>query len=71
MKPALKPALRNVDDALARLESAIEKRLQNMRVDKAAPRLDLGVRNERDVNNKIAAKLDSTISRLEMLLSEE
>lgn len=39
--------------------------------DDAIPQLDLSVRNERDVNRKVATRLDQTISRLEMLLSQE
>lgn len=71
MKSALKPALENLDQALGRLETAIEKRFQVTKKNKEEPQLDLSVRNERDVNRKIAAKLDQTINRLEMLLTEE
>lgn len=76
MKSALKPALDNLDKALDQLESVLEKKLkqraQPIQVkEPALPQLDLSVRNERDVNRKIAAKLDQTINRLEMLLSEE
>ncbi len=71
MKSALKPALENLDKALEHLESAVEKRFQVMKKQKVEPQLDLSVRNEREVNRKIAAKLDQTINRLEMLLTEE
>lgn len=71
MKSALKPALENLDKALGQLETAIEKRLQVVHKNKEEPQLDLSARNERDVNRKIAAKLDQTINRLEMLLTEE
>lgn len=71
MKSALKPALENLDQALGRLETAVEKRFQVIKKNKEEPQLDLSSRNERDVNRKIAAKLDQTINRLEMLLSEE
>ncbi len=70
MKSVLKPALENLDKALGRLESAVEKSLSHTKRVKQEPQLELQ-RNERDVNRKIAAKLDQTINRLEMLLSEE
>ncbi len=71
MKSALKPALENLDKALARLETAVDKRLQSEQRQKAEPQLDLSARNEREVNRKIAARLDQTINRLETLLTEE
>lgn len=71
MKSALKPALENLDKALARLETAVEKRFTVIKKEKEEPQLDLSARNEREVNRKIASKLDQTINRLEMLLSEE
>ncbi len=71
MKSALKPALENLDKALAKLESAVEKRFITVKKTKEEPQLDLSARNEREVNKKIAAKLDQTINRLEMLLTEE
>ena len=70
MKSVLKPALENLDKALGRLESAVERSLTQTKKTKVEPQLELQ-RNERDVNRKIAAKLDQTINRLEMLLSEE
>ncbi|MEZ0261929.1 MAG: hypothetical protein ACAH80_13040 [Alphaproteobacteria bacterium] len=70
MKAAIKPALENLDKALMRLENAVDKRLVQTKKSKEEPQLSLD-RNEREVNKKIAAKLDSTINRLEMLLSEE
>jgi hypothetical protein len=71
MKSVLKPALENVDNALSRLESAVEKSFLKVKKEKVEPQLDLTARNERDVNRKVAAKLDQTINRLEMLLSED
>jgi hypothetical protein len=71
MKPALKPALENLDRALARLETAVDKCLQSEGRRKVEPQLDLSARNEREVNRKIATRLDQTINRLETLLSEE
>ena len=71
MKSPLKPALESLDKALGQLETAIESRLQGTKKHKEEPMLDLTARNERDVNRKIAAKLDQTINRLEMLLTEE
>lgn len=71
MKSSLKPALENLDKALGHLETAIEKRFQVVKKHKEEPQLDLSARNEREVNRKIAAKLDQTINRLEMLLTEE
>ena len=66
MKSSLKPAIENLDQALERLEQAVERRLQ---VVPQSP--EPSVRNNQDVSRKIAAKLDQTINRLEMLLSEE
>ena len=71
MKSTLKPALENLDKALGQLETAIEKRFTVVKKHKEEPQLDLTARNEREVNRKIAAKLDQTINRLEMLLTEE
>lgn len=71
MKSSLKPAVESLDKALGRLEIAVEKRLQLVKKQKEEPQLDLNARNERDVSRKIAAKLDQTINRLEMLLSQE
>lgn len=71
MKTTLKPALENLDKALTRLEGAVDRRLQGERRVKEEPQLDLTARNEREVNRKIAAKLDHTINRLETLLSDE
>lgn len=71
MKSSLKSDLENLDKALANLEAAIEKRFVNTKKQKEEPQLDLSVRNEREVNRKIAAKLDQTINRLELLLAED
>ncbi len=71
MKSALKPALEGLDKALARLETSVEKRLQQQKKEMVEPQLDLNARNERDINRKVAARLDQTINRLEMLLTEE
>jgi hypothetical protein len=72
MKAAQKPALEaieNVNDALGRLEAVLEKRLKAPKA-RTEPQLALA-RNENEVSKKIAARLDQTISRLEMILSEE
>lgn len=71
MKSSLKPALENLDRALGQLENVIERKFVHAAKTKAEPQLDLNARNEREVNRKIAARLDNTINRLEMLLSEE
>lgn len=70
MKSALKPALENLDKALSRLEASIDRKLKALEVAAEEPEFDLDVRNERDVNRKIAARLDQTINRLEVLLSD-
>lgn len=70
MKAVLKPALENLDKALARLETAVDKRFVQLKKSHEEPQFSLD-KNEREVNKKIAAKLDQTINRLEMLLSEE
>lgn len=71
MKTALKPALENLEKALLRLDIAIDKTIAATQKRHEEPTLDLSVRNERDVNRKIAAKLDQTINRLETLLAQE
>lgn len=71
MKTALKPALENLDKALGRLETAVDKRMQSAAKKSVEPELDLSSRNEREVNRKIAARLDQTINRLETILTEE
>ena len=70
MKSALKPALENLDKALSRLEASIDRKLQMLSTEAEEPELDLDARSERDVNRKIAARLDQTINRLEVLLSD-
>jgi hypothetical protein len=71
MKSALKPALEDLDKALGRLETALDKRLKANGRAKMEPQLDLSARNEREVNRKIASRLDQTINRLESILTEE
>lgn len=71
MRSSLKPALENLDQALGQLENVIEKRLKLVKKVQEEPQLDLSARNERDVNRKVAARLDQTINRLEMLLQED
>ncbi len=71
MKSALKPALEDLDKALGRLETALDKRLKSNGRAKVEPQLDLSARNEREVNRKIASRLDQTINRLESILTEE
>lgn len=71
MKSALKPALEGLDKALGRLETSVDKRFLRQKKEEGEPQLDLNARNERDINRKIAARLDQTINRLEMLLTEE
>ena len=71
MKTALKPALENLDKALGRLEQVVDQRMKSEQKSKGEPQLDLSVRNERDVNRKIAMRLDQTINRLETLLTQD
>lgn len=71
MKSALKPIIENLDHALGQLEHAVEHQFSQIKKQRQTPQLDLNSRDEREVNKKIAAKLDQTINRLEMLLSEE
>ncbi len=71
MKSVLKPALDNLDKALDSLEAAVDKQFSRTKKVKTEPQLDLSARNERDVNRKVAARLDQTINRLESILSEE
>ena len=78
MKSALKPSLENLDKAVARLEQTLDKKMQIIHKQtqiieqlQQQPQLELSARSERDVNRKIAAKLDQTIERLETLLNDE
>ena len=71
MKSALKPALESLDKAVTRLEQTLDKKTYLVERVKQEPQLDLSARNEREINRKIAAKLDHTINRLEVLLTEE
>jgi BMFP domain-containing protein YqiC len=71
MDAALNPALEKLDKALGHLEKTIDKQIQTVAKQKVAPQLDLSVRDEREVNRKIATRLDQTIERLEILLSED
>ena len=70
MQSAIPSALENLDKALDRLDSTISKTVTKMKKSQTEPELALP-RNEREVNRRIAAKLDQTIDRLETLLSEE
>jgi len=67
MSVAIKPALENLDEALDRLENVIENRV----VQGQQGVLNFDTAEEKEVNQEIASKLDSTIKRLETLLSEE
>ena len=71
MKSSLLPAFENLDKALSTLETAVEDCFSVQKKKKQEPQLDLTARNERDINRKVALKLDQTISRLETLLSGE
>jgi hypothetical protein len=71
MKSALKPTLESLDKAVARLEQALDKKKHLLERVKQEPQLELPVRNEHEINRKIAAKLDQTINRLEVLLTQE
>lgn len=70
MKSAVLTVVDRVYEALGTLEAAVDKQLSKDLKVKKEPQLELS-RNEREVNRKIAAKLDQTINRLEMLLTEE
>lgn len=77
MKPALKQAqdgalekaLHGIMRALDSLEAAVDKRLAREQKMMQEPQLTLPS-NDREINRKIAAKLDQTINRLESLLQE-
>jgi len=71
MSSSLNPAIKSLDGALTRLEKAVEKKLVLVKKHSIEPQLDLSARNEKDVNRKIANKLDQTINHLETLLSGE
>ena len=66
-----KETLRNLDKALNRLEAAVDTRIELEEQLRSEPQLDLSVRNEKDVNRKVALKLDQTIEHLEKLLGGE
>jgi len=62
-------ALKKLDKALNKLEAAVDTRIELEQQNKSEPQFDLSVRNEKDVNRKVAVKLDKTIEHLERLLS--
>lgn len=70
MQPSVKPALETLDKAVSRLEGAIDKKLATVLTAKAQPELALS-RDEREINKRIASRLDQTINRLETLLTED
>ena len=71
MKSSLKLALNDLDKSLGRLEITVEKHFVSIEKQREEPQLDLSVRNEREVNRKIAVRLDQTINRLETMLGKE
>ena len=71
MKSSLQLSLEKLDKVVGRLETTVEKRFPAAKKPKEEPKPDPNPRNEREVNRKIAAKLDQTINRLETLLTEE
>lgn len=62
-------ALKKLDNALNKLEAAVDTRIEMDAQVQVEPQFDLTVRNEKDVNRKVALKLDKTIEHLEKLLS--
>ena len=64
-------ALKKLDKALNKLEAAVDTRIELDQQTRSEPQFDLSVRNEKDVNRKVAVKLDKTIEHLEKLLSGE
>ncbi|MCK4946197.1 MAG: hypothetical protein KAS59_08050 [Alphaproteobacteria bacterium] len=71
MKSSLKSALNTLDKSLVHLETTVEKSFISAKKQKDEPQLDLSVRDEREVNRKVAIRLDQTIKRLETLLTGE
>jgi len=67
----LREALSNLDNALNKLEAAVDTRIEIGQQTKSEPQLELGFRSDKDVNRKVAMKLDQTIEHLEKLLSGE
>jgi len=66
-----KGALEKLENALGRLEAAVDTRIELEQQLRQEPQLDLSIRNEKDVNRKVAIKLDKTIEHLEKLLGGE
>lgn len=69
MKSALLPAIEHVEEALDGLDAAVGKLVLKTQKKLQEPQMEL-VRDEKEVNRRIAAKLDQTIHRLETLLTE-
>lgn len=64
-------ALKKLDNALNKLEAAVDTKIEMDQQNQSEPQFDLSVRNEKDVNRRVAVKLDKTIAHLENLLSGE
>jgi predicted nucleic acid-binding Zn-ribbon protein len=69
MSQSLKAALQDLNDSISRLENTIDQRVEK----KSRNQAELfGIsEEEKTLNKTIAGKLDSTIKRLETLLTEE
>lgn len=75
---AITSALEALDQSLSRLETAIDARMKAPAPVKGLTakrgtkqtELELDIQHEREVNRLLAAKLDTTIQRLETLLTE-
>ncbi|MGM0422535.1 MAG: hypothetical protein ACQEQL_05485 [Pseudomonadota bacterium] len=69
MSQSLKAALQDLNDSISRLENTIDQRVEKGSRNQAEL---FGIsEEEKKLNKNIAGKLDSTIKRLETLLTEE
>ncbi len=67
MTSSVTAAIDRLNAALTGLEKAVDASSRSATL--STPQLELP-RNEREVNRKVAARLDQTIERLELLLKE-
>lgn len=67
----LREALDNLDNALNKLEASVDTKIKVSGHKKGESQFELGFRSDKDVNRKVAMKLDQTIEHLEKLLNGE
>ena len=70
MKTSIMPALENLGDALFKLEQVVDGYIVTNQENIAQTEIDFAADDQKNLDRKIATKLDDTIERLETLLNE-